>query len=281
MARILVNSAADTKYIYRLFVLYQSIRTFHKQIYIDLYLINVDKNDNLFIKIDKDEYLQIHYINLDIKDQILINYCANIRCQLLDNSIGNYDIVFWFDADSIIRRPLDNLFNIFNTYKMAFYMEPRAISPIPMDYYLNIPNNTHKKCRIRTGIIGFKNCKESKMLIKRWNKEQFKIPIEQWEWGQDQLFSYKYLLEIIKKFQNIYILYNLPSEYIDWGQNKLKKGRYSNDSFIWVGKGIYKDVEQYLDEEKIYININNPLKYHYKNRKMYNLLCLGSGVVLK
>ena len=280
MVKILINSAADTKYIYRLFVLYQSIRTFHKRIYIDLYLINVDRKDNLFNNIDKDEYLQINHINVDINDQILINYCANIRCQLLDNSINNYDIVFWFDADSIVRRPLDNLFNIFKTYKMAFYMEPRIMSPIPMEYYVNIPENTHKKFKIRTGIIGFRNCKESKMVINRWNNEQFKIPIENWEWGQDQLFAYKYLIEIIKKFQNIDILYNLPSEYIDWGQNNLKKGRYSNDSFIWVGKGIYKDVEQYLDEEQIFSN-NNPLKYNYKNRKTYNKLCLGSGEVLK
>ena len=48
MVKILINSAADTKYIYRLFVLYQSIRTFDKRIYIDLYLINVERNDNLF-----------------------------------------------------------------------------------------------------------------------------------------------------------------------------------------------------------------------------------------
>jgi lipopolysaccharide biosynthesis glycosyltransferase len=223
--KICIISACTEDYYYRLYTLYLGLRKYYKNIYFHAHLINMEKNNNLE-KVN-DKYLSISYSNLETEDKDVIkNYATNIRAKLLAESISNYDKLFWFDADTIIRSKLSELFQILDKYTITIYCNNSSLKSI-----IN-------KGRYKGGIIGLKKCDIIIKILNEWELETFKNGIYKCYWFQDQLIISKLIL----KYRNFLYIYNLPKKFIDWDFNE--------KSPIWVGKGNRKNEEKYLLEEK-------------------------------
>lgn len=226
--KICIISAATTDYLYRLLILYKSLRKFHQNIYFHAHLININK-DNEFSKI-KDKYLNISYSKINTKDKNIIkNYSSNIRARLLNNLMPYFHKLFWFDADTIIRKPIIELFDYLNTTNMVAYKN-----------YNNI-NKIKFKGEYKTGIIGFTNCNINKKILQEWDYNTFKNGEKKCYWFQDQILISK----LIFKYINYIKIFTLPKKFIDWNFNE--------KSNIWVGKGDRKNIDNYLLEEKKFI----------------------------
>lgn len=223
--KICIISACTSNYFNRLLILYQSLRKYHKEIYFHSHLINMEK-DNQIEKIE-DKYLLISYSNIETNNNNVIkNYASNVRSKLLHNLIHNYDKIFWFDADSIIRKSLKELF---------IYLDKNIIVA-----YRNF-NPRYKyftKGEFKTGIIGFKKCPIIIKFLLKWDYETFKNGKEKCFWFQDQIL----LTKLIIIFNKYLIIKNLPKRFIDWD--------FDDNSPIWVGKGEKKNEDKYLLEEK-------------------------------
>ena len=223
--KICIISGATRDYLYRLLILYKTLRRFHKNIYFHAHLINISK-DNAISKI-KDNYLIISYSNIDTDDQDVIkNYASNIRSRLFNNLIPYFHKLFWLDADTIIRKPIIELFNYLDISNIVAYKNYNNIDKIKL------------KGEYKTGVIGFTNCNINKIILKEWDNLTFKNGIEKCYWFQDQIL----ISNLIFKYNNYIKIFTLPKKFIDW--------EFNEKSNIWVGKGERKNHNDYLLEEK-------------------------------
>lgn len=233
--KIGIISGCTSDYFDRMFVLYKSLRFFHKNIYFISYMIgdnisNIEKENRLKQIYDnkEDEYLiyKKDIIKFENNNNKKI-YSSNARIKYLKENYEYYDCLFWMDADTIILKNIDSLFYKFKRYKV-----------IAHDKY----NNLNK---ILSGIIGFKKSKKSSFIINNWYDEIMKNNINNLSWGSDQIFLRKYLklaLEKYKNQKNFY--YRLPYNYISW--SRIPKPI----DYIIVGKGDNKYGKKYLHYQK-------------------------------
>ena len=226
--KICIISGATEDYLYRLLVLYKSLRKYHKNIYFHAHLININ-NDNEFEKIN-DLFLSINYSKIDTEDKDIIkNYASNIRSRLLNNLIPNFHKLFWFDADTIIRKTIVELCNYLDISNIVAYKN------------YNTKNKIKTKGEYKTGIIGFNNSDINKNILQEWDYNTFKNGKEKCYWFQDQIL----ITTLIFKYINYIKIFNLPKKFIDW--------EFNEKSNIWVGKGDRKNNDNYLLEEKKFI----------------------------
>ena len=226
--KICIFSAATENYMYRLKVLYCSLRNLHTNIYFDAYLINIEK-EKFFSKLNDDK-LNIHHITLKKEDDNKIKeFAANIRAHIFPILLEKYYKLFWCDADTIIRKPIDKLLNILDNNDLALCFGK---------------NGSYK-----TGIIGIKKNNEMFNFVKEWCKNIFDNKIQDFYWGQDQE-TITYLIKLSKYKIKIY---HLSRKFMDWKF-------FSPTSLTWVGKGNRKNLKKYTNEE---IRILNKYKKQY------------------
>jgi len=213
---VCITSAATKDYMNRMITLYNSLRrNCSKKIYFHAHLININKN-NYFSK-KKDKYLEITHSEIKTKaNNVIRAYASNVRARLLNECIQHHDKVFWFDADSIVRRDLRKLFS---------YLD---------NNFITVHKFRNRHNRIKSGIVGFKKCELCIKFLKKWDRETFRRGIYKCHWYQDQHFLNNNLRKI--KF------HNFPFSYIDWN--------FKPNSHIWVGKGNRKNKRKYRNEER-------------------------------
>ena len=238
--KVCIISACTEDYYYRLYILYLGLRKYHKNIFFHAHLINMkeEANKTELEKIE-DKYLEISYSTIELKDkdenknkEVIKNYASNIRAKLFYKLIDNYDKVFWFDADTIIRNDISKLFSFLDTKLIVAYK-----NNFPKEKILT-------RGEFKTGIIGFRRCDIIKKILKEWNYITFKNGKDKCFWFQDQIF----ITKLIFKYYNYLNFHILPKKYIDWD--------FDINSPIWVGKGQKKNNETYLlEENKIYQSI--------------------------
>ena len=186
--KIIICSGATENYMKYMINLYESLRLFHKNIYFEANII-IDKdneyNNKLIKKFNKynDKYLiiKIDKKKFDNNDHKR-NYSSNFRINSLYNNLEKYDMIFWMDADTLIKKPLVQLFNIDNKYKILIYNHK-------IDKDLNSYGSTEQpfKQQFKSGIIGFRNHEISLYLLKNWLKIINLFDDNYWCWFEDQL----------------------------------------------------------------------------------------------
>ena len=215
-------------YLNRAFCLYNSLREQDKDIYFYVKLINIQTKENLFRKINDDK-LFFEYDNINIHSEIKIKaYSSCCRANMFNYLIYRFKYLYWMDADTIIRKNINILFDKLNDTDIVIYKNPSSET-----------FNFKKFGHFKTGIIGIKN--DMINFTFKWDNLIFSKGIDNCFWYQDQQTISKILLK------NKYKIYELEKEFIDWD--------FNNDSYIWVGKGKRKNDDIYLEEENKYINI--------------------------
>jgi len=229
---ICIISACTEDYYYRLYVLYLGLRKYHKDIFFHAHLINMKEEEKKELEKIEDKYLEISYSTIELTDkdenknkEVIKNYATNIRSKLSNDLINNYDKVFWFDADTIIRNDISELFSFLDTKLIVAYK-----NYFPKEKILT-------RGEYKGGILGFRRCPLIIKILKEWNKETFKNGKEKCYWFQDQIL----ITKLIFKYYNFLSIHILHKKYIDWD--------FDINSPIWVGKGQRKNNEIYLLEE--------------------------------
>lgn len=239
--KILIISGATGDYLELMLKLYKSLRTFHKNVYFEANLIieKCDKLNELYkkklnsYKFDsnnkvKDDFLIINVIKKKfINENHKRNFSSNIRYDFLNKNLKNYEMVFWMDADSIIRKPLFSLFKIDNKYKII-------IKNHKVDNKLHSYGSKEPiRRQFKSGIMGFRNHESSYFLLNNWYKIMNLFDSEYWCWFEDQLIIGYIMKKVFNKYGSNNF-YDLPKEYIDWDLDV--------NSHIWVGKGFSKEL---------------------------------------
>ena len=224
---------SDQEYYNKALILIKSIRLYHKDLKIHYHQINFKSNVN----IDNIEYSYTN-INLDHQTKYKYNaikytkkqaYCANIRFQIINNLISDNQYILYFDADSIVRKPLYQLLELCKNNDLVINKCTKK------KYY-------RKGFRLRTGIFSIKNTPIMIIFLKNILKH---INLYQWFSDQDTI------QDTFIEYGNNINFKILELEYIDWN--------YNNDSIIWVGKGDNKFNNQ------VYINQENKINQLYEN----------------
>ena len=207
-----INSCATEDYLPLLSNFYTSLRNFHNDIFFVIYLINCPKI-NCFQNLN-DDRLIIHYIEkqFDNKEQARA-FAVNIRIEMLKDAWGKYDYFYWMDADTIIRKPIDDLHKFDN---------------------IRIMSRKHKNINMRYvgGICGFRSSEIAKYVIWNWYNDVFKLDYKNWSWWMDQRLLGVYVDKLNKTDWS-----ELPATYTDWDFNA--------NSHIWNGKGPRKKKEKF------------------------------------
>jgi len=223
MKNLCICSAATSDYLNRLITLYKSYVKNCSKVFFHVHLINIDE-DNFFEK-NPSKWLSISYSNIDPSDTNVIRaYASNVRCRLLRNLIKKHSAVLWFDADSIIRRDLGDLFKLFESHIILAHKKEKS----------------KEELKWKTGIIGFKSHKICVKFLDEWINETFSNGDNNCHWFQDQEIFGRKVKKLLEKDPSY--IYNISRSYIDW---KLKE-----KSHIWVGKGEQKNNKIYLKEEE-------------------------------
>ena len=228
--KVCIISGGTLNYINYMIKLYESLRIYHRKVYFQFNIIYDNtcecKEYKRFIKIiqnykQNDKFIVLNIEKIEFENNEKGNY-SNIRVKYLFENLNKYDMIFWMDADVIIKKPLKQLFNIENQYKIIARQE------------INDNIDEYKIClrrQYKSGIIGFRNDESSKYLLENWyniiNNSGWKYVC----WYEDQILLSYMMKKVILKY-GISVFYNLPSSYIDWTLNP--------ESFIWVGKGSNK-----------------------------------------
>jgi hypothetical protein len=236
-----VFTACTINYLDRAISLYNSLNKYNKNIFFCVYLINTNQ-DNYFQN-NKNDNLIIKYDNTNLIDDKLKVYASCLRIRIFKELIDEFDILFWMDADTIIRANLDKMFEFLNNNDLTLYKNTNNI-------------HVHKIGEYKTGIVGIKKSKLMIEFINNWNK----ILLEyEYKWFIDQLS----ITKLINNTKGIKIKI-LPKEYIDWD--------FEEKSFIWVGKGERKNTQKYLNEENKYNNNNNMIDLYYDRNMEDNII---------
>tara|TARA_Y100000592_G_C5409552_1_gene287389 strand:+ start:174 stop:854 length:681 start_codon:yes stop_codon:yes gene_type:complete len=225
MEDICIFTACTEDYLSRALSLYNSLNKYNSNISFFISLINV-KKDNFFEKI-KNNKLCIEYDNVKYTGDKLKAYASCVRAKIYPKILDKHKIVFWMDADTIIRKNLDELFSKLLKADIILFKT------------LQIDEKTAKKIgKYKTGIIGIKSSNKTKVFLNKWNNSIFNSNKEL-KWFLDQLSITDLLTS-----NNDLIVSNLELKYIDW--------TFQKNSYIWVGKGQRKNTKIYLNEESKY-----------------------------
>jgi hypothetical protein len=218
--KICIFTSCTKNYLERAISLYISSIKYNPDLYFYIHLLNIDK-DNYFEKLNN-EKLTISYENIIVNN--IRAYASCVRVKLFPKILLDYNYLFWMDADTIVRKNLDNLFNKLTQYEIIIYHK----------------QNKHqvKIGEYKTGIIGVKRNKNIINFLNNWKDELFKNGDNSCKWFMDQLTITKVLKNSKLKKKNLELIY------IDW--------TFQKNSYIWVGKGNRKELDIYLNEEKKY-----------------------------
>jgi len=231
--KVCIISGGTLNYINYMIKLYESLRIYHTKVYFEFNIIYDKtcecKEYKKYLELIENYKQNDKFLLLKIHEKIFKNdnekrsYSSNIRIKYLLENLNKYDMMFWMDADTLIKKPLTQLFEIDNKYKIICKKESnRKIEDNLYTYNICLRRQT------KTGIIGFRNDESSKYLLENWYNI---INNSGWEyvcWYEDQILLSYMMKKVILKY-NISIFYNLPSSYIDW--------ELDPNSYIWVGKG--------------------------------------------
>ena len=144
--------------------------------------------------------------------------------ELLNCTKQNVKQIIMMDADSIVRKNLDELFDDLVNCDIMLRQRHAAYGD----------NGT-----MMAGVMCVNNTRASKDFFAKASDEADKIGMT--EWFSDQKALYK----AYPKCKNLR-LHNLSDSYIDWA--------FKDESHIWVGKGGRKDQNaRYAKEEKKYL----------------------------
>lgn len=232
--KIGIISGCTSDYFDRMLVLYKSLRKFHEDIYFIAYMIG--NNDT---EIEKDNELKKAYKNKEdnylIYKQDIIKfqndnhkrgYSVNIRINYLLENFKYYDCLFWMDADTIILKSIQSLFDKFNNYKVLVYSH--------RENFRKILNSN----------IGFRKCKKTNYILKNWFNEMKNKGHINWKWNDDQKTFEKYLQLAFEKYKNHKdFCYKMPKYYTSWSTI------ITNKTYIIIGKGKKKNGNKYLENQ--------------------------------
>lgn len=153
-------------------------------------------------------------------------YCANIRVKILyDIMCSGTKYILYLDADSIVRKNLDDLLNIIKSSDLVIFRRDES---------------TNKNVKVATGVIGINNNEKSFSFIKSWKDFIIQDNI-MYSWYSDQKYFYKTMINHSDVYVNA-----LPFSYIDT--------TFLDESIIWVGKAERKfENNSYLKEMGRYI----------------------------
>ena len=225
MEDICVFTACTNNYLNRALSLYNSLTKYNPNIYFFISLININK-DNVFEKI-KNNNLTIEYDNVKYIGDKLKSYASCVRAKIYPKLLDKHKIVFWMDADTIIRKKLDELFSKLLKADIILFQNPKINE-----------KKANKIGKYKTGIIGIKSNDETRLFAEKWNDLIFNSNKEL-KWFLDQLT----VTELLTSNNNL-IIGNLELKFIDW--------TFQKTSYIWVGKGERKNTKIYLNEESKY-----------------------------
>jgi hypothetical protein len=132
------------------------------------------------------------------------------------------------DSDTIIRSNLNDLFSKLKKTDIILYKSKGLRK-----------KKEEKIGKYKTGIIGIKANNKTKIFSKKWNDLIFNSKKEL-KWFLDQLS----ITELLTSKDNNLVIGNIELKFIDW--------TFEKSSPIWVGKGVRKDKDIYLNEESKY-----------------------------
>ena len=147
-------------------------------------------------------------------------YCANKRAELLLDAIKHNEYLLYLDADSIIRKPCDELVEILQSCDMTVKDKKKKGKAKP------------KYGRFSAGIIGFGNGPIAKQFIERY-AYVVKNDINSYSDQYNLYATYKEFKDTIKYVP-------LPERFCDT--------RLSEDGVIWNGKSNRKQTPKYQKE---------------------------------
>lgn len=226
MEDICIFTACTENYLTRAISLYNSLNKYNKNISFFVSLINV-KKDNFFEK-NKNDKLTIEYDNVKYTGNKLKAYASCVRAKIFPSLLNKHKIVFWMDSDTIIRSNLNDLFSKLNKSDIVLYKSE------------NLTKDIEKKIgKYKTGIIGIKTNNKTKVFSKKWNNLIFNSK-KDLKWFLDQLS----ITQLLTSKENNLVIGNIELKFIDW--------TFQKSSSIWVGKGVRKDKDIYLNEESKY-----------------------------
>lgn len=215
---------SDSVYLRYVIPLLNSIDRNCPQPDINLLLINC-KNSEIEAIQSAHPSVKIHLQDLDFRDEeSKRSYCANCRAKfiltLLDQGYGK---LLYLDADSLVRKKLDQLWQIVEKNDLTILLRE---------------SSKYERNKCATGIIGVTNNLASRQFLERWSQL---ISSNEDKWFNDQIFFYRTHLQL----KSTVSVGQLPQKFIDW--------EFHSNSPIWVGKGPRKDNDLIYElEEKLY-----------------------------
>ena len=199
--KVCIISGGTLNYINYMIKLYESLRIYHKKVYFQFNIIYDKtcecKEYKKYLELIENYKQNDKYLLLKIHEKIFKNinekgnYSSNILGKYLFENLNKYDMIFWMNADVIIKKPLKQLFNIENQYKIIAKQE------------INENISEYKIClrrQYKSGIIGFRNDESSKYLLENWyniiNNSGWKYVC----WYEDQVLLSYMMKKVILKY---------------------------------------------------------------------------------
>jgi len=207
-----------------------------KGLNIYLYLINTPKDVTEELKYKTSGY-PINIRNIDrpeLSDELdkraggliyseLMAFSANVRVSIIKELLETEDIdsLLYIDADSIITKSIEGLFERYKKYNVSFHARPKD-----------------GLIKVLSGIMFYVNNQEARDFVNLYNDKVNDNGIL--TWFADQM-SLSYLYHNYPESYG-----NISKTYIDW--------KYSHKSCLWVGKGRSKKKGPFVIAQESYRN---------------------------
>jgi len=219
--KICIFTVANRPYVKFAYALYKSVRQFHtKCVYFECFLVNPETH-NRFSRVKNDDKLILHNVAYNGNKEKI--FSCHLRISLFKKLLEkDYNLVYWFDADTLIRKNLWDFFKSLYNYNIILWVQGKS--------------------QYKSGLIGINNNLKGKTFINNWNKIYNSKTKYIWQSDQKTLKT-----TIGKNKVKNKVKYNL----LRGKNNKFFDLKFTNDSYIWVGKGNRKHLNKY----KKYMNI--------------------------
>ena len=227
-----IYCVSDSGYFEKFKIFFRSLRKYNYCDDVRILLINPTDNEI--------SWVEKHNVKYEVKEkkfekvEDMKGYCANIRGTFIRKTINQYDVVAYFDVDSIVRRDFESFFNF---YRKGFDLQVLK---------RNSGSNLQKMFAV--GVIGISVNETTLKFVDLWIEKISEEGLH--NWFSDQIgFARAYIdLESELKFRK------LEMSYIDWGFHPFSK--------IWVGKGERKnEVRVYKAQETVLLE--KPFSFKY------------------